>query len=288
MKRRTALLAIAGGAALTARAAEPDSIVVPRHENLQDPQISYFLELLHLALERSGRQYRLLKHPLSMVQSRSLIELARPEPSLDLFWTMSSTEREAQLLPIRIPLDRGLLGWRIALVRERDQERWQGLRQLAELANYRAGQMADWPDTAVLRANGLTVEVSTHFERLFGMLAEGRIDYFPRSVIEIETEALAYRNRGLVIEPYLLLHYPAPLYFFVSPRRPRLAAEIERGLESMIADGSFERLFQRRFGPTLSRLGLGQRRLLNLHNPVLPPATPLGRKELWLQRSGGS
>ncbi|MCX2860327.1 hypothetical protein OOZ63_00550 [Paucibacter sp. PLA-PC-4] len=282
MKRRQALLA-GMGLLSGAVAAEDLRILYPQHESLQGPQVGYVLALLRLALERCERRYRLQASERPMVQSRSLIELARPEPGIDLFWTMTTAERERRLLPIRIPLERGLIGWRLALVRAGDRERFAALQDLADLAPHVAGQLHDWPDTAILRANGLRVRAHSHFQSLFSQLAEGVVDYLPRSIIEIDGEVQAYADRGLAIEPHLLLRYPTALYFFVSPRRPQLHADLSQGLEAAQADGSFERAFQQQFGALAARHRLAQRRQLQLANPALPAATPLQRKELWFQ-----
>jgi hypothetical protein len=77
------------------------------------------------------------------------------------------------------------------------------------------------------------------------------------------------------------LHYPTAFYFFTSLARADLAADIERGLERMIADGSFEQLFEAHHGATLRRAKLEQRQLIELLNPNLPPRTPFAREELW-------
>jgi len=278
---RRSLLVAAGALATGSAGADPLVVRVARHEALQDPQIRYVLMLLRLALERSGQAVEFQPSRNVMVQSRALLELARPEPGLDVFWTMTNAERERQLLPIRIPLDRGLLGWRLLLVRKADQERWAGVQTLAQLAAMQAGQMGDWPDTAILRANGLQVQTGTHFESLFRWLAEGRFDYFPRSVLEIGPEEIEHADRGLSIEPHLLLQYPAALYFFVAPARPQLAEQLNRGMEALVADGTLEKLWQAQFGDVIERYRLRSRKLIKLSNPLLPPATPLQRKPLW-------
>lgn len=280
LDRRSLLLA-AGALASSSTHAAPVTVRVPKHELMQDPQIRYVLLLLRLAMERSGQKVDLQPSRNTMVQSRALLELARPDPTLDVFWTMTNPERERQLLPVRIPLDRGLLGWRLLLVRKADLPRWADLRTLAQLAALQAGQMNDWPDTAILRANGLKVQTGTHFESLFGWLAEGRFDYFPRSVLEIGLEALEHEPLGLAIEPHLMLQYPAALYFFVAPARPQLHEQLSRGLESLAADGTLERLWQAQFGDLVERYQLRSRRLLKLANPLMPASAPVARKNLW-------
>ncbi|WP_431049648.1 substrate-binding periplasmic protein [Roseateles sp. L2-2] len=260
---------------------EPTTVVYPRHLPQQDKQVDYFISLLHAALQRSGTRYALVQTKSEMVQSRALLEMASDDPGIDVFWTMTDPQREKTLLPIRVPLDRGLIGWRLCLTRAADWDRLRDIRDLKDLARLTAGQMHDWPDTAVLRANGLPVQVSTHYQGLFQMLSAGRFDYFPRSIFEIDSELASFSEQQLVIDPYLLLHYPAALYMFVRPGRPRLAADLTRGMNALVVDGTFERLSRQIFGDLLQRHRIDQRRVLRLSNPLLPAQTPLDRKALW-------
>ena len=257
------------------------SVVYPRHGPRQDSLLIYAVQLLELACAKSGRHYELSQARDEMTQARSLIELARPEPPMDLFWTMTDRERERRLLPVRFPLERGLLGWRLPLVRRADQERFAGVKRLRDMAAFDAVQMHDWPDTAILRANGLPVQTSTQYEALFSMLARGRVDYFPRSLLEIASEAEQRPELDLVVEPRLLLYYRAPLYFFVSPSRPRLAADIANGLQAAVADGSFERLFRQHFAALIERHRAATRTVLHLLNPELSAETAAAWATLW-------
>jgi hypothetical protein len=82
-------------------------------------------------------------------------------------------------------------------------------------------------------------------------------------------------------KPTLALHYPTAMYFFVSKQRPELAADIRKGLDIALRDGSFEALFLQNFGEVLKRSRLDKRRVFELKNPLLPPETPLGDARLW-------
>lgn len=75
---------------------------------------------------------------------------------IDVLWSMTTQEREAQLLPIRIPIDKGLLGWRIPLLRANRANLLAGATTLAGLHLWSAGQGHDWPDAEILKSNGLT------------------------------------------------------------------------------------------------------------------------------------
>ncbi len=49
----------------------------------------------------------------------------------------------------------------------------------------------------------------------------------------------------------------------------------------MIADGSFEQMFQQQYGAMIRKSALHERRVIDLVNPVLPARLPLERKILW-------
>lgn len=279
------MLAGAGPRMTVAPPGPGSPLIYPRHQGEDDPHLDYILSLLRLALLRSGKVYDLRSSGQRMVQTRALREIELGTGSVDIVWTMTNREREAQLLPVRIPLDRGLLGWRVALVGAAQPQLLRHARTLADLRTLSAGQMRDWPDTAILQDNGLRVETSSNYEGLFQQLAIGRIDYFPRSVIEAEQELASHAHLPLAIDPYLVMRYPAAMYFFVSKQRPDLARDLEAGMEKALADGSFQQLFLQHFGKLIEHLHLGKRRVLELRNAGLPPETPLHRKELWFHPS---
>jgi ABC-type amino acid transport substrate-binding protein len=248
----------------------------------QEADGAYPVKVLALALSKSGIPYAMEPMHYQMPQGRALKQLAQGI-DLNVVWSITSKEREQDLLPVRIPIDKGLYGWRIFLVNKQDLPKFFGIKSLNDLKVHKAGQGHDWPDTTILRTNGLPVEVSPRYDSLFRMLKSNRFDYFPRSVLEIWGEADRYADMGLVVEPRLLLHYPTAFYFFVSKSNPELAAILERGLTAAIKDGSFERLFQQSYGDVIRRANLSGRTELRLTNPLLPTKMPLQRKELWIQ-----
>jgi ABC-type amino acid transport substrate-binding protein len=257
------------------------TIYYPRPESATDKRYDYPARLLELVLKKSGDAYLPLPSPISMPQSRALAEVANGSKLVTVAWGMTSIERERQVLPIRIPVDKGLLGWRLALVSDKHPDLFKGVTSVRELGAFSAGMGHDWPDTPLFRANGQKVLDVPNYELLFRMLANGRFHYFPRSVNEVWEELDAHK--GIVLDQHIALHYTAPFYFFVHKDNAALAAAITDGFERAIADGSFDRLFKEYFGKQIRRAGIGRRRVLELNNPSLPPQTPLGRKEFWLR-----
>lgn len=253
----------------------------PRPESGPDERSRYSLRLLELVLQRAYLTYRVELHPIRMQQGRAIVRLKNDE-GIEVLSTMTSAAREQEMLPIRIPIDKGLIGWRLLLINKAQASKFTDITSLDELKTLTAGQGNDWPDVQIMRANGLNVYGTTNYPSLFHMLESQRLDYFPRSVSEIWSEADHYQER-LMIEPSIVLHYPTAIYFFVRKGNTRLATDISEGLEKMIADGSFEKLFQEYFGDMIRRSALKERRVFELANPLMPSGIPVERKNLWFR-----
>ncbi|MYM22366.1 hypothetical protein GTP46_06895 [Duganella sp. FT135W] len=262
-----------------AAAAEPTVVVYPRVDGDGGEHGEYGIALLQLALAKAGGNYRAELSPARMQQNRALADLQSPNGHIDVVGTMTSAEREAKLLPVRIPMTRGLIGWRIGLLRADHKELLQTVHGLDDLKRFNAGQGYDWPDLQILRHSGVPVQAITVYNTLFGMLGANRFDWAPRSVNEIWAEVA--RHPELVVDPYVVVRYPTADYFFVNRSNSALAEEIRRGLEAALADGSFEKLFYLHYGARIRESRLDKRVLISLPNPLLSPQTPLNRKELW-------
>lgn len=125
----------------------------------------------------------------------------------------------------------------------------------------------------------------TSYEGLFAMLAAGRFELFSRGVVEVGEELARQKpdHPELTIEHRLLLYYPLTRYFYVSrsPEGEALARRISAGLERMLSDGSFDRMFQTFKAPFENEIGFHNRLLIKIDNPLQTPETPLNRSELW-------
>lgn len=246
----------------------------------------YPIQLLQLALQKSGNAYQTKPSKRDMPQWRTLrhVELGL---GVDVIWTFTTPERETSLLPIRIPIDRGLLGWRLLLIKEAFNTQFANLNDQEQLKKLRAGQGHDWPDLPILQHNGYTVSPSASYEGLFHMLALNRIQYFPRAVTEIDIELAARPNMGLAVAPKWVFFYPAPLYFFVKKDQQELAAAIDKGLRIAIRDGSMRQLFLQHFGTAIQHANLKSRQVIRLQNPLLTKETPINQAQLWFSPERG-
>lgn len=267
------------------QANEQAVITYVRPEGIKDQRSEYFVKLLEMALDKTATQLndtRLESTINKMKQGRAIHELTKGK-SIDIVWTVTSIEREKQLLPIRIPLLKGLLGYRVLIIRKEDRDKFSAVSSKEDLQAYIAGQGHDWPDTSILRANQIDVVTSPDYDGLFTMLQAGRFDVFPRGITEAWQELELQNKPALIIEEHILLYYPSPIYFFVNRDNQLLADRIERGLKMAIEEGAFEQLFnsyhvhQKMF--EIARLN--QRKVIRLDNHLLPQHTPLKNEQLW-------
>ncbi|MFG6488676.1 substrate-binding periplasmic protein [Roseateles sp. BYS78W] len=281
--RRRELLLSPAALPLAAHAA-PRSLRIPHVSPKAELDRSYAAVLLEQALAAAGMPVVLEPTPELIPQNRALQELGRHR-RVDVVWTMTSVEREQQALPVRVPIFKGLFGWRLLLATPEVAERLRGVQTLNELRPFSMVSGHEWPDTSILQANGLNVIVSPSYDAMFKQLRLGRADAFPRSVEEIWWELERY-GQGLVVVPNLCLHYPAPVYYFVAPDDTVLARAIELGLQRLRASGAMEKLFLQHLGDDLARARLGTRKVIELRNPLLSPQTPLDQPELWFRPQG--
>lgn len=269
-------------AASPAQAVKPLSVIHPDRPSANDARYDFQIRLLKLALDKSGVAYQMRPSKIKMEQGRSLLQLEKGE-DLDVLWSMTSRDREQKLRPIRIPIDKGLTGYRVFLVKPENLKKFAQVSTLEQLRRYEAGQGSHWPDTRILQANGLNVYGATGHENLFNMLDAGRFDYFPRSITEVWDEIAAHPGRNFEIEPTILLAYPAAAYYFVNKKNLALAGAIETGLRRAIRDGSFDQLFYAYYGEFIRNADLPKRKVIRLRNPLLSDETPLQQPHLWFR-----
>jgi len=285
-------LAASFAAVLAAEAPAGTTVLVyPRAESATDSQYQYDYELLRQALEATVAThgpYELRQSAASMNQARAADEIAAGSGLVNVFARSTTLEHEQRFLPVRIPIDKGLISYRVFLIRDDMQPRFASVNSLDDLRAYSVGSFPTWADTRILRDGGFKVVTGDSYEGLFRMLVARRFDFFSRSADE------AYREfderRGLLpdmrVEEKLLLHFPTTRLFFVqrSEEGGKLAARIEAGLTRMLKDGSFDAYFLKSKGALIERAHLKSRRVFHIENPVLSPetqATRTSHPEMW-------
>lgn len=253
-----------------------------------DVSHNYFVTLLQLMLDKTVAEHGRTKvaNVVRMEQGRAFYELKRGE-IIDVYWAGTSMDREDEFTAIRIPLLKGLLGYRLSIIRDDSQPDFQAIKSLEDLRKYTACQGRHWPDSDILEHAGINVRRGPIYELMFGQLAAGRCDFFPRGIHEGGPELSARREKYPNLRLYsdTIIYYPFPMYFFVRKGNIELAKRLELGLERAIDSGEFDQLLESH--PITSKLfplsQWGEKNILSLNNPLLPTDTPITDSRYWIR-----
>lgn len=253
----------------------------------EDSSNSYFVALLQLALDKTEEEYGKAEVEITdfnVTQARALIELENGK-NLDVDWAGTDIEREKRLEAIRIPLIGGLLGYRVPVIKKEDKELFDHIYTLEDLKYFKAVQGTHWPDSDILESSGLSVLRVPKFGNMYSLLLGGRVDYFPRGINEVYAEVKTFGKGELIAYDELIIEYKFPMYFFTSKKNLGLAKRISIGLNRAIDDGSFMELIKThpvtKFIFPLEKYK--NARIIHIDNPILPKATPVDDKRLWIE-----
>ena len=252
-----------------------------------DQRNQYLWRVLRSALDHTRATWGdyVIEPSIAMHQKRRIYVLENSEAGINVSLFPAQRGLDDKLIPVRVPVDRGMLGYRVLLIRESDQAVFAGIKSLEELKSVRFGLLGWWEDVAVMENAGLNVVPGTSYEGLFKMLSAGRFDALSRSSSEVIQEFELRRKDlpGVVIEKHLLLHYPMPAYFWFPNTEDgrRRADRVREGLTQMLHDGSLQALFDEEFGPLIKRLDMDHRQVIELINPLLGDNDPLDDPALW-------
>jgi hypothetical protein len=294
---RRAAVVVLGMLAAPAFAAEskaanaaPMTYVIHAPESSLDVRYLYHWEILRTALERTiptWGAYQIVQADL-MTERRQTFEMKNATGKLTVMYLGTNPDLERSLIPVRIPVDKGLGSNCILLIRKGDQEKIDAVQSITDLRRLSFGLGLGWIDVDVLKANGLRVVTGSSYDGLFEMLLNRRFDVFPRAAVEVLDEYVQRKEAlpDLRIEENLIFYYPMPMYFWFpkTPNGQRLAARASDGMWKMIEDGTYDRIFDKHQKDRIERLHLKTRRLIQIGNPLLGPETPFADARLWFDR----
>ena len=256
-------------------AAKPVSIALWNGNKTASRQ-QYEREVLEAALNVSEARYG----KWALVEDKTDYPAAADEASVfskkgfDIFGTVAGNTKLADEPKILIPqpLMKGLLGYRILIIRAADKAKFAAIKSPTQLQSLRMGIPATWADAELFRQNGYTVEEKGSFDDLFVRLENNEFDYVTFGANEVSGvfAERAAKSGKLMIEPSLLVFYPFPLVFYVNPNNKVLAERVEQGLLAIQANGELDAIFNRYFAAELKQVDLPARSMITLKNPILP------------------
>lgn len=237
-------------------------------------QLLYIGKLVTAVLEACGQPYEIIPTEVDFKSVEHLTADVK-QGKLSLTILNTDTHWEERLRPIRYPVYKGLIGWRLFLIRPEMQKQFAQIQSIDELKKMIAGQGYHWPDTTILKENGFKLREAMDFQALTNLLNNGYIDYFPRGIFEIGPEHTTLQKEGgeggkLVIEQHLALNYPAALNFFTARENEALAKALENGFKVINKNGTWDKLFQEHYAHVIAAANLSNRKIFKLERKHLP------------------
>lgn len=257
-------------------------------ESPLDVRYDYHWNVLKAVLQTTEKKYGpfIMKASLFMTEDRQVRELAKRENKLSVMIRETSIEFEKKFIPVRIPIDRNLIGYRVLLITKNNKDLFKNINTLEDLKKITMGQGTGWGDVGILKKAGFQVITQVYYDKIFEGLVKGEYQAFPRAATEILDEYERRKNKmpELMIEENILLYYPLPTYFWFSKtdQGKKLAARVQEGMEALVGNGTLEKLFQQYYKENIAGLKLKKRKVFKIPNPMLPADTPFQDKRLWV------
>lgn len=262
-----------------------DIIKVNLGQIKNDVRTLYKMEVLQQALsltEDKYGPYKIISTALLTRTSRAILEVSSGKKT-NVFIALTTKTWEEYTIPIRIPIRRGILNYRLLLTHKDNLEAFSQVKTYNDLKEYEMGLLSGWATAEVMETNTLKVSNYNAYSGLFYMLETKRIDYIPRGINEIYDELEFYSDKmqNLVVIPNIALYIPAPTYIFVSPQAPRIAKRLQEGLSIMVENKALENIFNRFYAEKIAKSKISSRTIIKIDNPLLPSLTPLNDERLW-------
>ena len=247
------------------------------------------LSILKFILDKSGVEYSIKFSDKGITtQARDIVRI-KSNQDINLGWYGTSDKLERDLVPIRFPIWRGLLGYRIFIIHRDNQEMFDKVRSLEDLQEFQGDQGIGWSDIKILEDSGLRQD-ETKYDLIFRKIARKRSEYFSRSIHEAfsEVEVRKADYPRLAVEKNILLVYPAASFFFTNKENEELAMALEEGFKRSYEDGSFERFFYNH--PVVKNVfklaDLEQRVRIEIQNPFMTEETLSIPEKYWHKKPG--
>lgn len=250
-----------------------DVFIINHPESENDHRYEYTYDLLTLIIEATQADFGNASLQVSdVVMSRNRIFRSLVDGQIvNVMAEASNSLWDEQLIPIKIPIRKGIQGFRIFIIKKENLSILANINTLAQLTSLDTGSGSQWSTKVAMQQAGFNVIESTQYDNLFNMLSMGRFVTFGRGVNEAfqEVELFKQHYPDFIVDDNILLHIPLATYYYVSPNQPRLAQRIQVGLKRIIASGQFDKLFYQRHCEFLLKSKLNERRIFKIDNPLI-------------------
>lgn len=249
-----------------------------------EPHLAHGRALIFAALDAVGFQADFQDAPIGN-ERRNVHQISSGITHVDMMpATPQRLElvRQGKLRMIPVPLDRGILSYRLNILLERKKDMLKSVREPKDMHAFVIGQNEGWMDVDIYRAAGIpTKEVRNWSDGQFAKQMEaGFIDLFPLGLEETLTFFLPHFRKAypqLTADEHILVRYPWFRFVWVSPSpdADELYDALVRGFDAIVRDRTFMSLWLRHRAEPDKKL-FTARRIIDIGNPfygdeLVPP-----------------
>ena len=237
-------------------------------QNFKFPQN---IALLKLALERAEEEYGKIEikaaSASSLIDAFSTLEL--DETGFDAVISAVDLDREGRFLPVYVPLNRGLLGFRLCLINPNQQSMFDQINAREDFSKFSVSitQGKTSPDVDILEFNTIDVVVDDTDNLRIENLINNTAQCYSRSLIEVGHDLDKFDS--VALESSLMLVYPLADIIYFRQGAQTLKDAIEYGLQALIEDGSYMEEFYSAYAEIFEKYRIYERKLLLLPHPSL-------------------
>ena len=258
-------------------------------ESVLDQRIHFKKQILINALELTKPKYGDYQIEIKkyyMNGDRSFVELTTGK-NINVYFALTRSDMEEIAIPIRIPVRRGIVNYRLLLIKRGTENFFSNVNTLDDLKKIRVGVDTAWAAHKTLLYHGFNIIPVADYDSMFNMLARKRFEYIPRAPNEIFDEIERHPGEfyDFIIEPTLAIYMPSATYVFVSKEFPRIADRLKEGLELMVKNGDLLKIFHTFFYDSILKANIKNRKIINIVNPYLPETVPVDDSTLWFDPS---
>lgn len=244
---------------------EKNKIIQIKISTTHSGSITYYRDLLENLIHASGYQLKIDENS-EIPQPRIAHELERGK--IDIYWFLETPERNSKFLFSQEYVDKKMTGHRLLLIPKGQQPKFDNIHTIEDFKSRKLiGALgSQWYDALVWKKNDLPVKlISGDWIRIYDMLSNHEIDYFPRSVLEVSNEVKKYQ--GLTIEKNLQFIYENSMKFYISKNAPNAQIFLNilnQTMGSIKGKEVIDQIFEKYFGDTINQLSLEKRVKLHI------------------------
>ncbi len=242
-------------------------------EGKTDKRHLYVKSVMALALEKTKKEYGdyQLRVNLNKVNLKRSLELAKEKKYPNFFIRQSvSLDLMEEMAYVPFPIERGIVGYRVAFVSSKTHKKLQKINSLEQLMRLEVVQGIQWLDTRILRGFGFSVYEAPSYEGMFHMVANNRLPLFLRGVNEVYDEWQSHKHiSNLMLDDTFALYYPLPRFLFTAKENGSAVKRIHAGLLKAYEDGSFVKLWREHYAKSIAFTNFKNRKLYRLDNPLI-------------------